>query len=220
MAHILLAEDDQFLSDALSKTLRHSGYKVDQVKNGVDAETQALCVPYDLMILDLGLPQRDGSEVLESLRRQGKTLPVLILTALDTPADRIRGLDSGANDYICKPCDVGELEARIRALLRTNKWSNRTEVRAGNLCFDTAARKVTINDEPVDLSLREFTVLELLLQRKGRVVFKNDFIAQFSDLDRDVTSNALDIIVHRLRKKIDGSGCVIQTVRGLGFMVE
>ncbi len=174
VTNILLAEDDCFLSDGLSRTLRLSGYSVDQVSNGIDAEQSAMTDGYDLLILDIGLPRRDGREVLTNLRRVGKTLPILILTALDTPADRIQGLDLGANDYMCKPFNMGELEARIRALLRKEKWSNRTEIRCGKLCFDTLTSKVSIDNEPLDLSLREFAILELMLQRKGRVVFKND----------------------------------------------
>jgi len=220
VTNILLAEDDCFLSDGLSRTLRHSGYHVDQVSNGIEAEQSAMTDTYDLLILDIGLPRRDGREVLTNLRRMGKTLPILLLTALDTPTDRIQGLDLGANDYMCKPFNMGELEARIRALLRKEKWNNRTEIRCGKLCFDTVARKVSIEDEAVELSLREFVVLELMLQRKGRVVFKNDFIEHLGHFDRDVSSNALDIVIHRLRKKLEDSGCIITTARGLGFMIE
>ena len=115
---------------------------------------------------------------------------------------------------------MGELEARIRALLRKEKWSNRTEIRCGKLCFDTVSSKISIGEDAVELSLREFAVLELLLQRKGRVVFKNDFIEHLGNLDRDVSLNALDIVIHRLRKKLENSGCVITTARGLGFMIE
>ncbi len=220
MAYILLAEDDQYLSDGLARTLRHSGHKIDQIMNGIDAEHAALLNPYDLLILDLGLPKRDGLAVLENLRKDGKLLPILILTARDTPEDRINGLDLGANDYLCKPFNVGELEARIRALLRKDKWANRTEIRSGSLVLDTVANRFSMNDEVLDLSSREYLVLELLFQRKGRVVFKRDLIDHLSNLERDMTSNALDIVLHRLRKKIEESGCVIRTVKGLGFIIE
>lgn len=220
MAYILIAEDDQHLSNGLSRTLRLGGYKVDQVRTGVDAETAAHTEPYDLIILDIGLPQRDGLTVLSNLRKDGKTLPILILTARDTAHDRIRGLDLGANDYLCKPFDVGELEARVRALLRKDKWGNRTEISVGSLVYDTFARKFSIDGEPLEISAREFIALELLLQRKGRVVFRNDMLEHISNLDRDVSSNALDILIHRLRKKIEASGCIIQTVKGLGFIIE
>lgn len=220
MAYILLAEDDQFLSDGLSRTLRHSGYKIDQARTGIDAEAAVLANPYDLVILDLGLPDMDGLEVLEHLRQDGKVLPVLILTARDAPDDRIRGLDLGANDYLCKPFNVGELEARIRALLRKDKWANRKEIKSGSLVFDTAANKFFVENEPLDLSSREYVVLEMLLQRKGRVVFKNELIDHLSNFEKDMTTNALDIVIHRLRKKIDHSGCTILTVKGLGFIIE
>lgn len=221
MAYILLAEDDQFLSDGLSRTLKLSGHKIDQVRNGIDAEVAALTNPYDLLILDLGLPQRDGITVLENLRKDGRALfPIIILTARDTPEDRILGLDLGANDYLCKPFNVGELEARIRAHLRKDKCANRVEIRVGSLTFDTVANRFMIDGEIIDLSSREYLVLEMLLQRKGRVVFKNDLIEHVSILDREISSNALDILIFRLRKKIERSGCVIRTVKGLGFIVE
>jgi two-component system OmpR family response regulator len=220
MAYILLAEDDRDLADGLSRTLRHSGYKIDQARTGSDAEAAVFANDYDLVILDLGLPDIDGFTVLQNLRKDGKVLPILILTARDAPDDRIRGLDLGANDYLCKPFNVGELEARIRALLRKEKWGNRTEIRAGSLIFDTAANKFFIEGELLELSSREYFVLEMLLQRKGRVVFKNDLIDHLSNFEKDMTTNALDIVVHRLRKKIDGSGCVIETVKGLGFIIE
>ncbi|MBS1991541.1 MAG: response regulator transcription factor [Cyanobacteria bacterium SZAS LIN-2] len=220
MAYILLAEDDQFLADGLSRTLRHGGHKVDSAKNGIDAEAAVFSNVYDLLILDIGLPQRDGLTVLENLRREGKSLPVLILTARDTPEDRILGLDRGANDYLCKPFNVGELEARIRALLRKEKWANQVTIRVGTLSLDTLTNKFSIDDQPLDLSAREYLVLELMLQRRGRVVFKNDLIEHLASLERDMSSNALDIVIHRLRKKIDHSGCLIQTVKGLGFIIE
>jgi two-component system OmpR family response regulator len=220
MAYILLAEDDQFLSDGLSRTLRHSGHKIDSAKNGLDAEAAIFSNAYDLVILDIGLPQGDGLTVLQNLRKEGKSLPVLILTARDTPEDRIHGLDLGANDYLCKPFNVGELEARIRALLRKDKWANQTAIKVGTLSLDTFANRFSIEDQPIDLSAREYLVLELMLQRRGKVVFKNDLIEHLSSLERDMSSNAVDIVIHRLRKKIEHSGCSIQTVKGLGFIIE
>ncbi|HEY9730701.1 MAG TPA: response regulator transcription factor [Drouetiella sp.] len=220
MAYILLAEDDQFLSDGLSRTLRHSGYKVDQAPTGLEAEAAVLANSYDLVILDLGLPDIDGLTVLSNIRQEGRAIPILILTARDATDDRIRGLDGGANDYLCKPFNMGELEARIRALLRKDKWANKTEIKVGALSFDTVANKVFIDEKPVDLSSREYLVLEMLLQRKGRVVFKNDLLDHLSNLEKDMTTNALDIVVHRLRKKTENSGCIIQTVKGLGFIIE
>jgi len=220
MAYILLAEDDQFLSDGLTRTLRHSGHKIDSAKNGLDAEAAVFSNAYDLVILDIGLPQMDGLTVLKNLRKEGKSLPVLILTARDTPEDRIHGLDQGANDYLCKPFNVGELEARIRALLRKDKWANQTTISVGTLSLDTLANRFSIGNQPIDLSAREYLILELMIQRRGRVVFKNDLIEHLSSLERDMSSNAVDIVIHRLRKKIEHSGCSIQTVKGLGFIIE
>jgi two-component system OmpR family response regulator len=208
------------LSDGLSRTLRHSGHKIDSAKNGLDAEAAIFSNAYDLVILDIGLPQGDGLTVLQNLRKEGKSLPVLILTARDTPEDRIHGLDLGANDYLCKPFNVGELEARIRALLRKDKWANQTAIKVGTLSLDTFANRFSIEDQPIDLSAREYLVLELMLQRRGKVVFKNDLIEHLSSLERDMSSNAVDIVIHRLRKKIEHSGCSIQTVKGLGFIIE
>lgn len=220
MALILLAEDDQFLADGLSRTLQHSGHKVDHARNGEDAESAVLCNSYDLLILDVGLPKRDGFTVLNNIRKNGQSLPVLVLTARDAPEDRIHGLDLGANDYLCKPFNVGELEARIRALLRKDKWDNRKKIQVGSLVFDTSANRFTVNDQALDLSPREYLVLELMFQRKGRVVMKNDLIEHLASLEKDLSNNALDIVMHRLRKKIENSGCSIQTIKGLGFIIE
>lgn len=220
MAYILLAEDDQFLADGLSRTLRHGGHKIDQARNGLDAESAVLCNSYDLMILDVGLPKRDGFTVLQNLRRDGHALPILVLTAKDAAEDRIYGLDLGANDYLCKPFNVGELEARIRALLRKDKWDNRKEIKVGSLTFDTGGNRFSIDDHTLDLSPREYLVLELLFQRKGRVLLKNDLIDHLAAFEKDMSNNALDIVMHRLRKKLDHTGCVIKTVKGLGFIIE
>lgn len=220
MAYILLAEDDHYLADGLSRTLRHSGHKIDHAHDGMNAEAAVLANNYDLLILDIGLPKRDGLAVLENLRKDGRSLPILILTARDTPDDRINGLDLGANDYLCKPFNVGELEARIRALLRKDKWGNHKEIKAGSVVFDTSANRFTINNQPLELSPREYLVLELLLQRKGRVVLKNVLIDHLASFEKDLSNNALDIVMHRLRKKIEGSDCTIQTVKGLGFIIE
>lgn len=220
MSNILLAEDDRFLADGLSRRLKLSGYRVDQVHNGVDAETAARTGPYDLLILDIGLPRKDGREVLSGLRDRGINIPILILTALDSSSDRVRGLDLGANDYLCKPFDMDELEARIRALLRKSNWDNQSKITVGALQFDTQTQRASVNNEPLELSPREFRVLKLMLQRLGRVVLKNQFFEELADEDIDITSNALDIVIHRLRKKLENSGCEIRTIRGLGFIIE
>lgn len=173
------------------------------------------------MILDLGLPQRDGLEFLKRLRQKKIPVPVLIVTARDSYEDRIQGLDCGANDYVTKPFHLGELEARIRALLRVG-CKNATTVSVGELSFDTVGRMLRRGDEPIELSPREYAVVEILMHNVGSLVTKQKMAALLSDWDSDadVTFNAIDIVMHRLRKKLDPFGFKIQTIRGLGFLVE
>lgn len=220
MAHILLAEDDKYLCDGLSRSLRFSGHKIDVAKTGPEAEDAVGAFDYDLLILDVGLPFKSGFEILAWLRSVGKTLPVLILTARDTLHDRIHGLDLGANDYLCKPFDMGELEARIRALLRKEKWDNQTRISSGNLSLDVVANQFYVDEEVLELTLREFKVLEYLMQKKGKLVMREKMLDYLFDLELDITGNALDIVIHRLRKKMEKSTCSIKTVKGLGFIIE
>src|SRR5262249_52383723 len=155
---------------------------------------------------DLGLPQMDGMEVLKRLRSRGQPTPVIVLTARDSLADRVNGLDSGANDYLTKPFDLPELEARIRALMRKENWGNSMEVAFGNVRFDTASRRVTVDDKPIDLSVREITILELLLKRAGHVVNKSEIVEHLASFDDTEPSfNAVEIVMHRLRKKLEHS---------------
>lgn len=217
---LLLVEDDVLLSDGIAMALRHNGYVVDQVRNGNDADHALTVSKYDLVILDLSLPEIDGIEVLKRMRGRGSASPVLIVTARDTVQDRVYGLDSGANDYICKPFDLLELEARIRALLRKEQWGNQTRIVFGPVEFDTVDRSATLNGTPLDLSARELAVLELLLQRAGKVVNKQTLITSLSTWDAELSHNALEIIVHRLRKKLEPQSLNIRTVRGLGYMLE
>ncbi|MDX2104809.1 MAG: response regulator transcription factor [Candidatus Melainabacteria bacterium] len=220
MAHILLAEDDKYLCDGLSRSLRFSGHKIDVAKTGPEAEDAVGAFDYDLLILDIGLPYKSGFEILSWLRSAGKTLPVLILTARDTLNDRIHGLDLGANDYLCKPFDMGELEARIRALLRKEKWDNQTKISSGNLSLDVSSNQFYVDEELLELTLREFKVLEFLMQKKGKLVMREKLLDYLFDLELDITGNALDIVIHRLRKKMEKSTCSIKTVKGLGFIIE
>lgn len=217
---ILLAEDDEFLADGVTMALKDSGYFVDRVRTGAEADVAAGITSYDVIILDLGLPTMDGLDVLQRLRARGNTSPVLIVTARDGFDDRVRGLDLGANDYLVKPFYLPELEARIRALLRNEKWSNRKQITCGQLCFDTSERSATASGEPLNLSARELAVLELLLQRNGRVVSKGQIAEHLSDWEADISYNAIDIIIHRLRKKIESCGVAIETHRGLGYTLK
>lgn len=220
MVRILLAEDDRLLSDGVAMALRQSGYTVEQILSGSEADQAVRSSNFDLMILDLGLPEMDGTEVLSRLRQRKQNLPVLVLTARDSLEDRVTGLDLGANDYLIKPFDLPELEARIRALTRRDSWDNQTYIENGPLKYDVGGKVLSINGEAVSLSARELAVLELLLQKLGRVVNKNQIVDALSDWDSEVTFNAVEIIMHRLRKKIESSDCKIKTVRGLGYMMD
>lgn len=217
---LLLAEDDNFLADGLSMVLRDNGYLIDVVANGVDADSALTDGPYDLLILDVGLPKLDGFEVLKRMRARGQTLPVLVLTARDRLEDRVEGLDLGANDYLTKPFQLPELEARVRALLRKDQWANRTSINFGSLVFNTVTRAAQIGDRFLDLSARELAVLEIMLLHLGRVVSKNQLTDQLSGWDTEITENALGISVHRLRKKLEQYGLTINAVRGLGYRLE
>lgn len=217
---ILLAEDDTFLADGLSMVLRDSGYSVDVENNGLNADSAVSVNSYDLLILDLNLPKLDGLDVLRRIRSRGQTIPILILTARDRLEERVRGLDLGANDYITKPFELPELEARIRALIRKDSWSNHTEVRFGNLTFNTVSRMAFVSGEPVELTAREVAVLEIFLQRVGAMLPKERITDLLSSWDEEVTSNAVGIIVHRLRKKLENSDVTIRALRGLGYRLE
>lgn len=216
---ILLAEDDKLLADALTRALVQSAYAVDVVGSGDAADTALTHQVYDLAVLDIGLPGLSGLEVLRRLRARRSRLPVLMLTAMDTLADRVQGLDAGADDYLTKPFDLPELEARVRALLRRGTDSG-TSMTVGRLRLDTAARRVYHDDQPVDFSAREFAVLELLLMREGRVVSKEHMVNHLYGWGDEVGANAMEVYVHRIRKKLERLGCRIRTVRGMGYLME
>ncbi len=216
---ILLVEDDKVLADALSRTLVQSAHAVDIVAGGDEADHAAALGIYDLMILDIGLPGMSGLDVLRRLRARKSTLPVLMLTALDTLEDRVRGLDLGADDYLAKPFDLPELEARVRALLRRS--TNSTPfLEHGPLRFDTVGRRVFWDKRPLELSPRELAVLEVLLMRAGRVVSKAQMVNHLYGFGDDVADNAVEVNVYRLRKKLEPLGCEIRTVRGMGYLMD
>ncbi|WP_090685280.1 response regulator transcription factor [Paraburkholderia phenazinium] len=217
---ILIAEDDSILADALIRSLRQSAYAVDHVKNGVEADTALSMQTFDLLILDLGLPRMSGLEVLRRLRARNSNLPVLILTAADSVDDRVKGLDLGADDYMAKPFALNELEARVRALTRRGAGGGPTVVRHGSLSFDQVGRIAYINDQVIELSARELGLLEVLLQRIGRLVSKEQLVDHLCEWGEEVSNNAIEVYVHRLRKKIEPSGVRILTVRGLGYCLE
>lgn len=217
---ILLAEDDLILADALCRALVQSAYAVDIADNGEQADRSLALGIYDLAILDIGLPGIDGLEVLRRLRARKSAVPVLMLTAFDTLADRVRGLDLGADDYLSKPFDLPELEARVRALLRRGSPHPAPSLQHGGLRLDTVDRRVYHDNQPIELSAREFAVLELLMMREGRVVSKEHMVNHLYGWGDEVGANAIEVYVYRIRKKLEGRGFEIRTVRGMGYLLE
>jgi two-component system OmpR family response regulator len=217
---ILVAEDDAILADGLQRSLRQSGYAVDWVASGPDADTALDANEFDLLILDIGLPKKSGLEVLKRLRARDSRLPVLILTALVGVNDRVRGLDAGADDYLAKPFDLAELEARVRALTRRGMAGGAPLIRHGALSYDQVGRVARLNGEPIDLSAREVSLLEIFLRRAGRLVSKDQLVSHLCEWGDEVSANAIEVYVHRLRKKLEPGGVRIVTVRGLGYSLE
>jgi two-component system OmpR family response regulator len=218
---ILIAEDDQVLADGLLRSLRNSGAVVDHVTNGTEADTALLMNNhFDLLILDLGLPRVHGLEVLRRLRSRNDNLPVLILTAADSVEERVKGLDLGADDYMAKPFSLQELEARVRALTRRGMGCTSSTIKHGPLVYDQAGRVATIDGRLVELSARELGLLEVLLQRAGRLVSKEQLVERLCEWGEEVSNNAIEVYIHRLRKKIEKGPIRIATVRGLGYCLE
>ncbi len=217
---ILIAEDDQVLADGLLRTLRQGGYAVDQVSSGSQADAALAGQDFDLLILDLGLPKMHGLEVLRKLRSRGNSLPVLILTAADSVEQRVKGLDLGADDYMAKPFALAELEARVRALTRRGLGTASSLIKHGPLSFDATGRVAYLNEQMIELSARELSLLEVLLQRAGRLVSKDQLIEKLCEWGEEVSSNAIEVYIHRLRKKIEQGPVRIATVRGLGYCLE
>ena len=217
---ILVAEDDAVLADGVMTALRQGGYAVDWVQNGVDAESALVAESFDLLILDIGLPRKSGLDVLKRLRAGDSRVPVLILTGLDAVSDRVRGLDAGADDYLAKPFDLTELIARVRALTRRGMAGSPTLVKHGPLTYDQVGRVASLNGAPIELSAREVSVLEIFVQRAGRLVSKDQLVSHLCEWGEEVSPNAIEVYVHRLRKKLEPGGVRIVTVRGLGYSLE
>jgi len=217
---ILLVEDDPTLGEAVMLAIQQAGFAVDWAKDGEQAESALSGYVYDAMLLDLGLPKREGLEVLRHLRKQGVTLPVMILTARDTVEDRVRGLDVGADDYLLKPFALDELLARLRALLRRASGLADTQIHIGRLAFDSVKRQISVDDIPLVLSARELEVFEILLSHAGRVTAKEAIADRLTGWDEGVGENAVEVYIHRLRRKLVGSSVVIRTLRGLGYLLE
>lgn len=218
---ILIAEDDHILADGLLRSLRATGAVVDHVTSGSEVEAVLTAnQEFDLLILDLGLPRMHGFEVLRNLRARGSKLPILILTAADSVEQRVQGLDYGADDYMAKPFSLQELEARVRALVRRGASGAGNLIHHGPLVYDQAGRVASIDGKMVDLSARELGLLEVLLQRVGRLVSKEQLIERLCEWGDEVSNNAIEVYIHRLRKKIEKDPVRIVTVRGLGYCLE
>jgi DNA-binding response OmpR family regulator len=220
MTSVLLAEDDDYLSNGLQKALKKKGYTVTAVDSGTDAQAILHVQNFDIVLLDLGLPGLDGTEILAEFRRRGSTTPVILITARDALDDKIAGLDLGANDYLVKPFHVLELEARMRAALRKTNWENLTVIELGKVKLNTNNGVLTLGGEEIDLTPREAVVLQALLSNAGRVVSKRKIMDQVPDWADESSGNAVEIIVHRLRKKLEIADVTINTVRGFGYIIE
>jgi DNA-binding response OmpR family regulator len=219
VTRILLVEDDEALARGVVALLRDGGFAVDHVASGEAARQVAPSEPYSLLILDIGLPDISGFEVLRDLRRARNRVPVLILTARDALQDRVTGLDIGADDYLLKPFEPLELEARVRALVRRNAGDPNPIITVGSLSVNRSTGEVRVNDQPLDLRRRERAVLNVLVARAGQVVQKERLAAEVFDYDDLVAPNALELYVARLRKKLPPGAPEIRTLRGLGYML-
>ncbi|MCK6373852.1 MAG: response regulator [Zoogloea sp.] len=215
---ILLVEDDRLLGDGVKAGLCAAGFAIDWVRDGEAALAAVAAESFAAIVLDLGLPRRDGLSVLSALRATGNAVPVLVLTARDQVADKVRCLDLGADDYVVKPFDLDELAARLRALARRARGRAEASLRHGDVVLDPAARSVTLRGEPVVLTGREFDLLQMLLDAAGRVLTRRVLDEQLYAWGEAVGSNALEVHIHHLRKKLGAD--LIRTVRGVGYMVD
>ena len=217
---ILLVEDDLPLAEALTTLLHGAGYAVDVIHDGLSAESLIGAERFDLVILDLNLPEKDGLSVLRALRARKNPVPVLILTARGEPAERVTGLDLGADDYMVKPFDVGEFEARVRSILRRHAGLHASDIQIGPVRFDMAARRFHVGEDHLDLPARELALLELFFLRAGRVVGKDAIVQSLTTLDDSLSDNAIEQYVSRLRRRLHPHGLVLRTARGLGYLLE
>ena len=220
MARILLVEDDPSLARGIAAMLRNAGHTIDSAEDGESALMMAGAEPYALITLDLGLPDISGFEVLRSLRQSGSKTPVLVLTARDAVEDRVAGLDHGADDYLLKPFEPSELEARVRALLRRATGEASSTVAIGTLVIDSARGAAWVNGRPIELRRREWAVLERLAARVGKVVSKERLTSEVFGYDDPVAPNAIEVYVARLRRKLEPEGPAIRTIRGLGYVLD
>lgn len=218
---LLIVEDNRALAQSISRAFVAKGHAVDCVHDGEEADAALAADPaYDLVMLDLGLPELDGLDVLRRLRRRSSRVPVLVLTARDAVADRVQGLELGADDYLGKPFALEELVARAGALMRRGSGGEPAVVRLGELELDTTARMVRVAGQVVDLRRRELNLLEVLIARRGQVVPKEVLVEKLFGMDDEGSAAAVETYVHRVRKKLADSGVRIRTIRGLGYLLE
>jgi two-component system, OmpR family, copper resistance phosphate regulon response regulator CusR len=219
---ILIIEDNRRLSDSLRATLVEDGYVVDTAFDGVEGEDLALLTPYDLILLDIMLPKRDGIEVCRSLRDQKVTTPILMLTARDALDDRVLGLDSGADDYLVKPFEIKELRARLRALLRRKSDSKSGNLIVDDLRIDPASHYVWRADNPLELTAKEYALLEYMMRNPNRLITREMVVTHLWDDNQSIASNVVDVYIRRLRRKVDDPYPVklIETVRGAGYRLH
>jgi two-component system OmpR family response regulator len=214
---VLVVEDDADLNRQLVTALKEAGYTVDSAKDGEEGHFLGDTEPYDTVVLDIGLPIIDGISVLEKWRRDGRKMPVLILTARDRWSDKVQGIDAGADDYVAKPFHIEEVLARVRALVRRSAGHATNEIECGLVRLDTKSGRVTVSGNPVKLTSHEFKVLEYLMLHRDRVVSRTELIEHLYDQDFDRDSNTIEVFIGRLRKKVEGD--LIETVRGLGYRI-
>jgi two-component system OmpR family response regulator len=217
---LLIVEDDALLADGLSRSLRQSGYAVDWVDSAERAMLAVEHESFDLVILDIGLPGTDGFEMLKRLRRAERYVPVIVVTARDAVTDRVRGLDLGADDYLVKPFALEELEARVRALIRRGHTPTSPQIALGPLTLDLVARQARLGDEPLELTAREWGIIELLATQPGVALSKERIVHSLSSWDEKLSQNAVEVYVSRLRAKLEPHGVRIRTVRGFGYLLE
>ena len=217
---ILVAEDDGAIAEALSYSLRKAGYAVEAVHDGEAAEAALAAAEPDLLILDIGLPKKSGLDVLRGLRERGSQLPVLVLTALDDVAHRVQGLDAGADDYLQKPFEVPELEARVRALARRGSGAKAALLALGDLTYDRGSRVARLRGEALELSAHEASFLEILMERAGRLVSRDQLAAQLGERPGDTTTLALEVCAQRLHRHLEKGGIGVVAVPALGYSLE
>ena len=217
---ILLAEDEPALATWLARALEQTGVLADWVGDGRDVRPSLAARRYDALVLDLGLPGLDGRDVLAALRGQGETIPVLVLTARDSLMERVGSLNEGADDFLAQPFDLDELEARLQALVRRARGSARAPLGCGPLGYDAAGKAFTLAGEPLALTPREHAVLRTLIRHQGEPLSKTEILERVVSDEHDVSPEAIEVLVHRLRKRLAGSGVRIVTLRGLGYVLE